>query len=34
MEPDAMAMATTKRGETEMKNFFSEMSNMDKTTSV
>jgi hypothetical protein len=33
MEPDAMAVAATKRGEIEMKKIFYETCNMDKTTS-
>jgi hypothetical protein len=33
MEPDAMAVAAMKRGNTEMKIFFFEMCDMNKTTS-
>jgi hypothetical protein len=34
MEPNALVVAATKQGKTEMKFFYSEMCDMDKTTSV
>jgi hypothetical protein len=34
MEPDAMAVAATKRGKTEMKKKTFKMSDMDKITSI